>query len=250
MLIIPAIDLLGGTCVNLRQGAYDAVTRYTGAPAEIAQDFAAAGAAWLHLVDLDAARSSGSTRPRGNRAAIAEIRRQVPGLKIQVGGGVSSRDAVARLLDDGIDRVLVGSALVRVPRRVAQWCREFPGRLAAAMDALEGAIKVTGWTEGTGLRDTQLATDLQELGLCGVVYTSIHRDGMLSGPDLPRTRAVAAATSLPLIVSGGVSSPADLEAVAAEGGTVRGVIIGKALYEGKVDLTAALQAYPASPDAW
>jgi phosphoribosylformimino-5-aminoimidazole carboxamide ribotide isomerase len=242
MKIIPAIDLLGGACVRLTQGDYDQVQRYTENPVEVALKFQTAGAEWIHLVDLDAARGTrdaGRTdTERYNRGLIREIVRAVQ-CKIEIGGGVRSREDIEALLESGADRLIVGTVLVRHPEKVRRWCTSYPGVLWAGIDAHEGAVKIAGWQQEAALYDVQLAARVQEMELAGIVYTSIGRDGTLKGPDIPRTNRIAEVSGLPVILSGGIGSMEDVQQVADQRHRgVEGLIIGKAIYQGRLDIKA------------
>ena len=239
MLILPAIDLLDGRPVRLTKGDFDAVTDYARDAAATAVELERKGAHWLHIVDLDAARGSGD-----NRAPIAAIRAAV-GLRLQVGGGVRTLEDARRLLDLGVDRVVVGSALTRDPRLPERWAAQVDDRLVAGIDADEGVVKTHGWLAGSGVADTELAALMKEQPVCAIVYTNIARDGTLAGPDIERTVAVARASGKPVILSGGIGAAHDVDAAAglhAEG--VIGAIIGKAWYEGRLDLGGLLRRYP------
>jgi len=239
VLIIPAIDLLGGQCVRLHQGDYGQVETYGLDPVAVAREFAAAGARRLHIVDLDAARTGAST----NRPVIRALRKAFAGV-VEVGGGVRTADDVAELLDAGADRLIVGTLLVKDPETVAAWCDRFGRVFIGGIDARDGEVKVSGWEEGSSLRDTDLAARCRELGLVSLVYTDIARDGTLSGPSLDRTLAVANASGLPVLLSGGISSVADFEAIAhASHPLLAGVITGKALYKNRIDLADVIRRY-------
>jgi phosphoribosylformimino-5-aminoimidazole carboxamide ribotide isomerase len=250
MIVIAAIDLLGGACVRLEQGSYATARRYAGDPAEVALGFARAGARWVHVVDLDAARGE----PSANRGAIRRICEAlaraggaVP--RLEVGGGIRSEQDAAELAEAGADRLILGTVLVREPERVAAMAARRSAadagpELWAGIDARDGRVKVAGWEEEGGLSDLELARRARDLGLAGVVYTSIARDGTLAGPDVERTNRVAEACGLPVILSGGIGSEADVERVARERVPgVEGLIIGKALYEGRVDLAELIRRY-------
>lgn len=246
MLIVPAIDLLGGKCVRLTRGDYASAVVYGEDPVATAKSMEQAGARWIHIVDLDAARGSGT-----NRAVLKAIRRAV-GCRIEVGGGVRSAADVRELREAGVDRLIVGTVLARSPETVREMARGAPGLLTAGIDAEEGRVKVSGWLEGSGLADTDLTRTAAEIGLSGVVYTSIRRDGTLAGPDLERTNTVAG-LGLPVILSGGVGAPVHVDQVAAgRVAGVVGVIVGKALYEGRVDLADLVRRHQTEADvsAW
>jgi phosphoribosylformimino-5-aminoimidazole carboxamide ribotide isomerase len=235
VILYPAIDLRAGRCVRLVQGDFGRETCYDDDPIAVARMFAAAGAEWLHVVDLDAARRQGD-----NRELIEALAAVVP-IPIQVGGGV--RDGT--LLERGIARVVVGSLAVADPAAVRSLACRFPGQVAVGLDHLGGVVRVRGWAESgsVSLADALAAVDCAELA--AFVVTEIERDGMLTGPDLTGLAAVLTMTATPVIASGGVCSVVDLRALAGVGAGARrlaGVIVGKAIYEGRVELEAALRA--------
>jgi phosphoribosylformimino-5-aminoimidazole carboxamide ribotide isomerase len=239
MLVVPAIDLLGGRCVRLHQGDYAQAEAYDLDPVEVARGFVAAGAKRIHLVDLDAARTGAGT----NRPIIGAIRRAV-GVMVEVGGGIRTEDDVKALVDQGVDRLVVGTVLVKAPDQVAGWASRFGGRLVAGIDARDGEVKVSGWEEGSSLRDVDLAARCRQMGLISIVYTNIARDGTLGGPDLERTLEVAEASGLPVILSGGIASMDDFEAIRrADHPLLAGVITGKALYKNRIDLADVIRRY-------
>ena len=238
-LVVPAIDLRAGRCVRLVQGSFSSATVFPLDPAEQARRFAGAGARMIHVVDLDAAEGNGID----NRAAVSAIRSAVP-CALEVGGGVRSDENARQLVDLGVERIVVGTLLVRDPRRVAGWVGRFGRRFVAGIDARAGRVRVSGWTTDGGVADTELAGRLAEIGIAGVVYTSIAVDGTMAGPDVARTVEVARAAGLPTILSGGIGSGADVEAAAGAGSPVVGVIIGRAMYEGKVDLAGLIARFP------
>ena len=232
MLIIPSIDLLDGKCVRLRRGRYADSTVYSSDPARVAEGFAAAGARWIHLVDLNAARGDGMN----NRRRIGEIRKAVD-CSLEVGGGIRSEGDVGELLSLGIQRLVLGTVLVKEPRLAASWVQTYGKVFIGAVDAAEGAVKIGGWEGDGAVRDSDLAASLAGLGIRGIIYTSIFRDGTLGGPDLDGTNRVAAASGLPVVLSGGIGAPEDVERVYRQSHAgVRGVIIGKAYYEKRVSL--------------
>lgn len=239
MLVVPAIDLLGGRCVRLNQGDYAQAETYDLDPVEVAQGFVAAGARRIHLVDLDAARTGAGT----NRAVIGAIRRAVD-VTVEVGGGIRTEDDVKALIDQGVDRLVVGTVLVKDPDRVARWTALFGTKFVAGIDARNGEVKVSGWEEGSTVKDTELASRCRALGLISIVYTNIARDGMLGGPDLERTLLVAEASGLPVVLSGGIASLADFDAIRnADHPLLAGVITGKALYKNRIDLAEVIAKY-------
>lgn len=235
--------MLSGACVRLLKGRYDSVTRYEEGPVEVARRFESAGARWLHLVDLDAARRApGDREAPNNRATIRQIRRAVS-CRLQVGGGIRSRADIEELLDAGVERLVLGTVVAREPGQAAQWCDRYGRVFMAGIDADSGRVKVAGWERDGGTEDLELARRARGLGVVGIVYTAIARDGTLAGPDLERTNRVAAASALPVVVSGGIGSVADVERVARERHPgVCGVIVGKALHEGRVDLARLIRA--------
>lgn len=253
MTLIPAIDLLGGACVRLTRGDYGRVERYSGDPLEVARRFEAAGAGWIHLVDLDAARGTSGTGQHSaavshihnqpataghNRATIRRIARAVS-CHVEVGGGIRSLIAVEELLEAGAKRLIIGTKVVKDPEEVSRWCSHFPGVLWAGIDADRGTVKVSGWVEEAALQDVELAVQVSKKGLAGIVYTSIGRDGTLVGPDIERTNRIAEVSGLPVILSGGIGSIEDVRRVLERRHAgVEGLIIGKAIYRGRLDLQA------------
>ncbi len=251
MKIIPAIDLLAGEAVRLHQGHYDEVTSYSKNPAELALRFANQGARYLHVVDLDAARwKDGKHERRSNRDQIRQICKQSD-MVVEVGGGVRSDDDVAELIDLGVKRLVVGTLLIRDPDKVARWAAQYTADFIAGIDARDGEVKVAGWEDGTRVKDEHLAATVGSLGVKGIVYTNISRDGTLSGPDIERSLIIAEASGLPVVISGGMGTMDDCAAVhVAAGGyredgssPIEGVIIGKAIYEGSIDLGETVMLY-------
>jgi phosphoribosylformimino-5-aminoimidazole carboxamide ribotide isomerase len=236
--IIPAIDLRGGRVVRLAQGDPTRETRYGEDPAGVAAEWEWRGAPRLHLVDLDGALG-GSPK---NQEALGAILRRVR-IPAEVGGGLRSLDAVRAVLDLGAAVAVLGTAAIRDPAFLEAACAAFPGKIALGLDARAGMLAVSGWAEPTSVRATELARRAGDLPLHAIIYTDIQRDGMLEGPNLAELGAVAAATRIPVIASGGISSVEDLRALRAlEGPGVRGAIIGKAFYDGRLTLEAALAA--------
>jgi phosphoribosylformimino-5-aminoimidazole carboxamide ribotide isomerase len=226
--LYPAIDVRGGRVVRLHQGDFAQETVYDDDPIAVAKSFAAAGAPWIHVVDLDAARQTGS-----NRDVVLAIRDAV-GIRVQASGGV--RDG--SLLDAGVDRVVVGSAAIDDPDLVRSLSAAHPGRVAVGLDHRDREVFYRGWEEGSGRQLLDLARELAVPGLAAFVITDIARDAMLVGPDLDGLVAVRDATPVPVIASGGVASLADLAALRDLG--VAGVIVGKAIYEGRFGVQEAV----------
>lgn len=232
MLVIPAIDILGGKCVRLVRGDYANPTVYSDDPTDVAASFAEAGAERIHVVDLDGARGLGD-----NHAAIEAIvgRKDV---KVQVAGGVRTEAQLDKLLALGAHAVVMGTAAVREPRLLERCARKHAGRVLAALDVRDDKPAVSGWTENEPLKMGSLLARWDVQPLAGVIFTSIARDGTLEGPDLKTLARVRAMTGLPIQYSGGVASIDDIRAAAAAGAGA--VILGKALYEGRIDLAEAL----------
>jgi phosphoribosylformimino-5-aminoimidazole carboxamide ribotide isomerase len=234
MVVYPAIDLLGGRCVRLRQGDYAQVTVYSDDPVAVAMGFREAGAEWVHVVDLDAARS-GVPEHHG---LIARIRAET-GLRVQTGGGVRNLASLEAHLSAGVERVVLGTSAVKDRPFTTEALRRFGSAIAIGIDARGGEVSVDGWTSGGGVKALEFAGWMEALGARTAIFTDIARDGMLAGPALDATAELVRGTGLAVIASGGIGALADIEAVRAVGAA--GVIVGKALYEGKVDLAACLR---------
>jgi phosphoribosylformimino-5-aminoimidazole carboxamide ribotide isomerase len=232
VLVIPAIDILGGRCVRLVRGDYAHPTVYSDDPAEVAASFAEAGAERIHVVDLDGARGSGD-----NHAAIEQMVRRKD-VKVQVAGGVRSEAHVDSLIGLGAHAVVMGTVAVREPRLLERCARKHAGRVLAALDVRDDQPAVHGWTENEPQKMGSLLARWDVLPLAGVIFTSIARDGTMEGPDLTTLARVRRMTSLAIQYSGGISSIEDVRGAAAAGATA--VIVGKALYEGRVKLAEAL----------
>ncbi|HIK31095.1 MAG TPA: 1-(5-phosphoribosyl)-5-[(5-phosphoribosylamino)methylideneamino]imidazole-4-carboxamide isomerase [Oscillatoriales cyanobacterium M59_W2019_021] len=238
MEVIPAIDLLEGRCVRLYQGDYDRSETFNEDPVAVARQWVEQGATRLHLVDLDGAKLGRSA----NLDSIAQIVRTVS-IPVEVGGGLRDRDSVAALLDLGVQWAILGTVAVEKPELVAQLCREFPGKIIVGIDARNGRVATRGWLETSPVLATDLARQMASLGVAAIIYTDIHRDGTLTGPNLDALRQLADTIDIPIIASGGISSVTDLLSLSAlEPQGVTGVIIGRALYTGDVRLGEALQA--------
>jgi len=237
MIIFPAIDIKGGRCVRLKQGRADQETVYGDDPAAMGQKWEAAGAAWLHVVDLDGAFSA---RPQ-NLPAIRRLRQAV-GIPIQLGGGIRTLAVMEEYFALGIDRLILGTAVLKDPELTARALAAFPGRIALGLDARDGRLAVEGWTETTQTTAVEVAKALAPLHPAAFIYTDIARDGVKTGPNLAATRALAEAVDIPVIASGGVSSLGDIRALKAlEPLGVIGVITGRALYDGLLDLVEAIR---------
>ncbi|OKH25364.1 1-(5-phosphoribosyl)-5-[(5-phosphoribosylamino)methylideneamino]imidazole-4-carboxamide isomerase [Chroogloeocystis siderophila] len=238
MEVIPAIDLLAGKCVRLYQGDYARSQVFNDNPADVAQQWVEQGATRLHVVDLDGAKQGNVV----NLAAIEAITAAVS-IPIQVGGGLRDSTSVAQLLNLGVQRVIVGTVAVEQPQLVADLCQEFPGQIVVGIDARNGKVATRGWLKTSEVLATQLAMQMQELGVAAIIYTDIHRDGTLSGPNIDALRELATQISIPVIASGGVSSITDLlSLLALEPLGVTGAIVGRALYTGDISLKSAVQA--------
>ncbi len=236
--VIPAIDLLDGRCVRLAQGDYDRATIYSEDPARVAAGFAAAGASRIHVVDLDGARAGLPC----NGSAVRAILGAAAGRPVQLGGGLRDLAAVEAALALGVERVILGTAALRDPELVRGAARRFPGQVAVGLDARSGRVAVSGWLETSEVQAVEIATLFQDAGVAAVIYTEIARDGMLSGPDLEATARLAEVVSMPVIASGGVGNLEDVRrAVSCASRGVAGVIVGRALYTGAVDLKRALE---------
>ena len=236
--LLPAIDLRDGHCVRLHQGDFAAETVYDDDPVRVAREFESAGARWIHVVDLDAART-------GTRAHLDQIRLIVRSVacRVEVGGGVRSADSALELLDAGVERVVIGTAAVERPALVEELCREFPGRIAVGLDARGNEVAIRGWQEGSGADLVDLARRFDGIGLAALVVTEIGRDGTLEGPAFGQLAAVLGAGSVPLVASGGVGSLDDLRALArlrSGDRALAGVIVGRAIYEGRFGVADAL----------
>ncbi len=238
MIVIPAIDVLAGRCVRLSQGEYAHPTVYGDDPALVARGFIDAGATRIHVVDLDAARGR-ATPESGDavRAIVAEC--AAAGCEIEVGGGVRDTDSALALLHAGASFVVLGSIAVRNPDVASAICDVAEGRVLLGLDVRDGIARVQGWTED-GIAATELLQTWRGWMTAGLIYTDTKRDGVMAGPDLDGLRQCLDGYSGPVYLSGGISCLDDITASAAAGAA--GVIVGKALYEGRIDLGAALQA--------
>ena len=237
MILFPAIDLKDGRCVRLKRGEMESATIFNDDPAAQARAFESAGFEWLHCVDLNGAFEGRSI----NGDAIAAIRKAIK-LPIQLGGGIRDRGAIDAWLDVGITRIIMGTAALRDPQLVKDSARAHPGKIAVGIDAKDGKVAVQGWAEASEIEVVELARRFEDAGVASIIFTDIARDGMLGGVNVAATAALANSVRIPIIASGGVSGMSDIEAlVAAPSRNILGVVIGRALYDGRIDSTAALQ---------
>ncbi|MFM8294347.1 MAG: 1-(5-phosphoribosyl)-5-[(5-phosphoribosylamino)methylideneamino]imidazole-4-carboxamide isomerase [Microcystaceae cyanobacterium] len=244
MEILPAIDLLDGRCVRLYQGDYQQSQVYNDNPVIVARQWEEQGASRLHLVDLDGAKQGHPV----NLETIAHIIQAVS-IPVQVGGGLRDRQSVAQLLELGVGRVILGTVAVEDPNLVQGLCEEFPGQIVVGIDARDGKVATKGWLETSTVEATVLAQEMEQCGAAAIIYTDIHRDGTLAGPNLEALRELASPLTIPVIASGGVSALRDLlSLLALESLGVTGVIVGKALYTGDVNLEEAIRAV--GPGRW
>jgi phosphoribosylformimino-5-aminoimidazole carboxamide ribotide isomerase len=237
LLIIPAIDLIDGRTVRLTQGDYAQKTDYGLEPADVARDFEQQGAEWLHVVDLDGAKSGQPVNLR-----VLESIANATSLKIEFGGGVRTAAAVRSALSAGASRVVMGSKLAKDLAFAATVFAEFGERIVAGIDTREGNVAVSGWTETSEARGIDLAGALVDSGCRRIIWTDIARDGGLTGPNLTGLRLMISAVCVPVIASGGVGTLADILALTEMRPAVEGVIVGKALYEGRFTLRDAIAA--------
>jgi phosphoribosylformimino-5-aminoimidazole carboxamide ribotide isomerase len=244
MDVIPAIDLLDGRCVRLYQGDYNQSEVFGQDPVIMAQTWVNQGASWLHLVDLDGAKTGEPV----NLPVIAKILESV-NIPVQVGGGLRTRDRVKALLEIGVQRAILGTVAIEQPELVGQLCTEYPNQIVVGIDAREGKVATRGWLETSEVEAVDLGRQMAIAGAAAIIYTDIQRDGTLQGPNLPMLREMAAAISIPIIASGGIGSLTDLlSLLALEPQGVTGVIVGKALYSGNVSLQEAIRAI--GPGRW
>ena len=238
--VYPAVDISRGRCVRLLQGRFGSETVYSEDPVEVAASFCRAGAAWLHVVDLDGARTG---EPR-NRPLLVDVVRAAK-CAVQASGGVRAAADVAELLAAGAARVVLGTVALEDPGALAELCRNHGSRVAVSLDARGGLLQSHGWTVGTGTAVLDVVAEVSALGAWGFVYTNVERDGTMAGPDLAGLQAVLEATALPVIASGGISSLEELRAVAKLGAA--GAIVGRALYEGTFSIPEAIAAGASAP---
>ncbi len=235
MQIWPAIDLRGGRCVRLQQGDYGRETVFGDDPAEMAKQWVAAGAEYLHLVDLDGARDGGQV----NRPAVEAILAAVE-IPCELGGGVRDQATIEMWLEAGLSRLAIGTKALREPAWFSEMCQRFPHRLALGIDARDGRVATDGWLETSDVMATDLAIRYQDQPIAAIIYTDIAKDGMMAGPNVAAMAEMQRATKLPVIASGGVTTADDVRALSQIG--VSGCIIGRTLYEGKLTIADAIAA--------
>ncbi len=235
MLVYPAIDIINGKCVRLVQGSYSEVTVFGDSPVEMALKWESQGAGYLHLVDLDAARS-GNTE---NHEIIKQVARTLK-IPVQVGGGIRSLDTIESLLSGGLSRVILGTSAVNNQEMLETAIKEYNEKIVVGIDAKDGMVAIHGWEKTSDLTAVAFARKVEALGAKTVIYTDIARDGMLKGPNLAAMSEMAKAVGISVIASGGVSCLKDITDLKSTG--VSGVIVGKALYTGNLELKAALEA--------
>ena len=234
MILYPAIDLKDGQAVRLVHGDMDQTTVFDDDPAAQAKEFVAAGCEWLHLVDLNGAFAGEPV----NAAPVEAILKACP-VPAQLGGGIRDMATIERWVDRGLARVILGTVAVENPDLVREAAKEFPGKVAVGLDARNGFVATKGWAEETDVQVVDLAKSFEDAGISAIIYTDILRDGAMKGPNITATEALARAVDIPVIASGGVSSMDDLNAL-KNTGVISGAISGRALYDGAIDLKAAL----------
>lgn len=243
MILYPAIDLKDGQCVRLVQGLMQKATIFNIKPAEQAREFELAGFHALHVVDLNGAFEGHSV----NAEAISAILGAVS-IPVQLGGGIRSLQAVARWLESGVAKVILGTIAVRNPELVIEACRTFPGKIIVGIDARDGKVAIEGWAETSELSALEMAQRFEGVGVAAIIYTDIARDGMLTGLNFDSTRDLARAVSIPVIASGGLSGMDDIHRLAeAENSVIAGAIAGRALYDGRIDAKQALSILDGDP---
>ncbi len=233
MRLYPAIDIIGGQCVRLSQGDYEKKTTYAENPLEVAKRWESLGGEFLHLVDLDGAK----TGDMPNFDLICSIAEELK-IPVEIGGGIRNIEAVSRYLEHGVCRVILGTAAIRNPEFVKEAVEKYGDRIVVGIDAKDGMVAVSGWEEVSSVSALELAKQMEKIGVKTIIYTDIATDGMLQGPNVAAMKEMADAVSMDVVASGGVSSLADLEALSATG--VEGAIVGKALYTGHMELPDAV----------
>jgi phosphoribosylformimino-5-aminoimidazole carboxamide ribotide isomerase len=236
VILYPAIDLKDGQCVRLKLGDMEQSTVFNDDPAAQARDFVDAGCEWLHLVDLNGAFEGKPVNATPVEAILAAV-----SIPVQLGGGIRDMATIDAWLERGIRRVILGTAAVKNPDLVREACREWPGHVAVGIDAKGGKVAIEGWAEVSELTAETLAAQFADAGVTAIIHTDVDRDGVLAGPNIETTSALASATSIPVIASGGVSSLDDLLAL-RDAGNIAGAISGRALYDGRINLGQAMKA--------
>ena len=245
MLLIPAIDIKNGRCVRLRQGSMEDVTVFDDDPAAVAERWVAAGADRIHVVDLDGAVAGKPV----NQAVVRRVIDASAGVPVQVGGGIRDEQAIERYLELGVEFVIIGTRAVAEPHFVSDVAVEFQNHIIVGLDARDGKVAIEGWSKLSDHDAIDLAQMLERDGVVSIIHTDISRDGMMAGLNIDATRELARAINIPVIASGGVTSLDDIRAICdAEGDGVSGAIIGRALYEGSIDLAAAREVVDAAGD--
>ncbi len=235
MILYPAIDIINGKCVRLQQGSYDDVTVFGDNPVEIAMKWQEQGAQYLHVVDLDGARSGNSE----NAGVIKQIATKLT-IPVQLGGGIRSLDAIEKILSYGVSRVILGTSAVNNQEMLKEALKEFKDKIVVGIDAKDGMVAIHGWEQTSDFTAIEFARKVEQLGTKTIIYTDISRDGMLKGPNLTAMSEMAKAVNISVIASGGVSCLKDITDLKATG--VTGAIVGKALYTGNIDLKEAIDS--------
>ena len=243
MILYPAIDLKDGACVRLVRGVMDQATVFNTDPGDQAQAFEEQGFNWLHLVDLNGAFAGQPVNAEAVDKVLASIT-----IPVQLGGGIRNMRTIEDWLERGIRRVILGTVALHQPELVKEACKRFPGQIAVGIDAREGFVAVSGWSESSTVRALDLALRYEDSGAAAIIYTDINRDGAMGGVNVEATADLAFALTTPVIASGGVSTLDDLRALKAEEHTgIEGVIVGRALYDGRIDIKEALALLSGNP---
>jgi len=239
MIIFPAIDLKDGNCVRLKKGEMDQATVFNESPADQAQKFASDGFNWLHIVDLNGAFEGKPVNIDAVKEIIDSVGKK---MSIQLGGGIRDLETIKQWLDAGVNRVILGTIALRNPELVIKACQTFPGKIVVGIDGKSGMVAVEGWAETSDISVIDLANKFEKAGVSAIIYTDINRDGLMTGPDLSGTAKLAESVNIPVIASGGMSCTEDIKSVKdLESKGVSGVIVGRAIYEGKVNIEEALR---------